>query len=114
SSEQSSAMLYQTALRLVMSSLSCFYPLLRSRLLVCCTPRANASKVLQVHGAGQRFREKLRVQGCRFALASDAVFPGMPLEQGQRQLPQQGEVGRTVVILDAAGVLSETNIQLPV
>jgi ABC-type phosphate/phosphonate transport system substrate-binding protein len=45
-------------------------------------PRANASNLIQIHGAGQRFREELRVQGRGFAFAGDAVFPRMPLEQG--------------------------------
>ena len=59
------------------------------------------------------FREITGVQGRGLAFAGDALLMRMPLEQAQRQLAEQAEVGRAVAVLDATVVLPETYVQLP-
>jgi hypothetical protein len=77
------------------------------------TLRASASNFRYLVGSSQGFREKGGVQGRALAFAGDALLVRMLLEQVQRQLAEQGETGRAVAVLDAALVLPETNVQLP-
>src|SRR5262249_13863096 len=53
------------------------------------------------------------VQGRLVPLGPDTAFGGVPLQQPQSQPPQQGEVLAAVAVSDAAGVLAERHVHLP-
>ena len=75
--------------------------------------RAGASNFRQFACSGEGVREERGVQGRALAFAGDALLARISLEQVQRELAEQGEIGRPVAALDAAVVLPETNVQLP-
>lgn len=57
--------------------------------------------------------QKIHVESCVQAFAGDALLRGMPLEQRQGQLTQQGKVLGTVAGLDATAGLPKRYIPLP-
>ena len=84
------------------------------RAIASVNSTATASKLLCLRVTGEDFGEKRGILGGQLAFGADALFGGISLQNAKGQAAHSGEIARSIALLDFAGVLSETNIQLPV